>query len=42
MYNGISFKIKILNGYTKKFISTSGVKQGCNLSPCLAKIFQND
>ena len=42
MYDGIKFKVKTSKGYTKEFISTSGVKQGCNLSPSLANIFQND
>ena len=42
MYDGIKFKVKTSKGYMKEFIFTLGVKQGCNLTPSLANIFQND
>ena len=29
-------------GITKQFSSTTGVKQGCNLSPCMSNLYQND
>ena len=37
-----SFCVKTENGITKSFLSTTGVKQGCNLSPLLSNLYQND
>ncbi len=34
--------VKTNNGITESFSSTCGVKQGCNLSPTLANVYQND
>ncbi len=42
MYNDTKFCVKTRNGVTDSFISDSGVLQGCNLSPTLSNIFQND
>ena len=42
MYSGTKFSVKIMNGSLPYFISRMGVKQGCNLSPTLANLFQND
>ena len=42
IYSNCSYCIKMEKGVTKKFSSVTGVKQGCNLSPCLSNLFQND
>ena len=41
-YNNPQFCIKTLEGLSCYFSSTTGVKQGCILSPLLSNIFQND
>ena len=41
-YNNPMFSIKTENGLTPYFASSTGVKQGCILSPILSNIFQND
>ena len=41
-YDNNRYSIKCRSGLTKSFVSTSGVKQGCNLSPTLSNLFQND
>ena len=42
MYSTCKFKVKTLSGLTQDFESKLGVKQGCNLSPTLSNIYQND
>jgi hypothetical protein len=42
MYTNCHFSVKTRGGLSKPFLSTTGVKQGCNLSPTLANLFQND
>ena len=42
MYQNAQFCVKTENGVTKSFLSTTGVKQGCNLSPLLSNLYQND
>ncbi len=42
MYNECQYCIKTSSGISEPFLSTSGVKQGWNLSPTLANIYQND
>jgi hypothetical protein len=42
MYSACEYCVKTTGGLSKTFPSDSGVKQGCNLSPTLANIFQND
>ena len=42
MYSQCEYCIKTIAGLSMPFVSDSGVKQGCNLSPTLANIFQND
>jgi hypothetical protein len=42
MYSNVEYCVKVPGGLTKSFDSQSGVKQGCNLSPTLSNIFQND
>ncbi len=42
MYNGTRYCVKTEKGLTDYVISDSGVLQGCNLSPTLSNIFQND
>ena len=41
-YSDCAYCIKTEKEVTKKFNSVTGVKQGCNLSPCLSNLFQND
>ncbi len=41
-YTDCCMKIKTANGLTKSFLCTTGVKQGCCMSPTLSNIFQND
>ena len=42
MYQDTFYNVKTYCGFSKIFKSNSGVKQGCNLSPILANIYQND
>lgn len=42
MYQGTQYCIETDEGLTKYFQSNSGVLQGCNLSPTLSNIYQND
>jgi exonuclease III len=42
MYNKLEYCVQVPGGLTESFDSYSGVKQGCNLSPTLSNIFQND
>ena len=42
MYSSCQYHVKTPHGVTPAFPSDSGVRQGCNLSPTLANIFQND
>jgi hypothetical protein len=42
MYHNSEYCIKMETGITDYIISNSGVLQGCNLSPTLSNIFQND
>ena len=41
-YTNNRYSIKTNWGTTQTFLSTSGVKQGCTLSPTLSNIYQND
>jgi exonuclease III len=41
-YDNSYYSVKTGNGSTPYFKSNSGVKQGCNLSPTLSNIYQND
>ena len=41
-YDGCTYKIKTRFGLTDEFVSNTGVKQGCVLSPTLSNLFQND
>ena len=42
MYSNCRYAIKRQNTLTTSFHSTCGVKQGCNLSPTLSNLYQND
>ncbi len=42
MYEQCDYCVKTEEGLTQNFQSTKGVKQGCNLSPTLANLYQND
>ena len=42
MYSNCNYCIKKDNALTTSFSSTIGVKQGCNLSPTLSNLYQND
>ena len=42
MYNDNCYQVKTTQGLTDSFLSNNGLKQGCNLSPSLANIYQND
>ena len=42
MYQDTFYNVKTCCGFSQIFKSNSGVKQGCNLSPILANIYQND
>lgn len=42
MYCNTSYCVKTPAGLSNYFLSNSGVLQGCNLSPTLSNIFQND
>ena len=42
MYTNTSYVVKTDNYLSESFVSNSGVKQGCNLSPILSNIYQND
>ena len=42
MYDNTQYKVKLLNKISDGFLSSRGVKQGCNLSPTLFNIFLND
>jgi len=42
MYENCEYSIKTEQGLSEPLPSNCGVKQGCNLSPTLANLFQND
>ncbi len=42
MYNSCYYHIKCNGGITTEILSSIGMKQGCNLSPSLSNIYQND
>ena len=42
MYTGTKYAVKSKNGLSREFITNQGLKQGCNLSPTLSNLFQND
>ena len=42
MYADRKYHVRINNGLSKSFSSNCGVIQGCNLSPTLANLFQNN
>lgn len=42
MYNVTNYRVKTYSGLSKVFCGNIGVKQGCNLSPSLSNLYQND
>jgi hypothetical protein len=42
MYSECLYTIKSDQKLSEKFLSSTGVKQGCNLSPVLSNLYQND
>ena len=42
MYTKTNYRVKLYNGLSKLFCGNIGVKQGCNLSPSLSNLYQND
>jgi hypothetical protein len=42
MYNACFYNVKCEGGISQRIISSSGMKQGCNLSPALSNLYQND
>ena len=42
MYAKARYSVMINGSTSPQFISTSGVKQGCSMSPILSNLFQND
>ena len=42
MYKHTDYRVRIGDKISPEFTATSGVKQGCPLSPILSNIFQND
>ena len=42
MYANARYSVMINGSTSPQFISTSGVKQGCSMSPILSNLFQND
>ena len=42
MYSATRYRVKIVNSISPSFLATSGVKQGCSLSPLLSNIYQDD
>ena len=42
MYSQCEYCVKTEEGLSDSFISDNGLKQGCNLSPVLANLYQND
>ena len=41
-YNNCIFTVETNKGIAEHFESITGVKQGCNLSPLLSNLYQND
>ena len=42
MYANLKASVKLTDGITQPFVSKTGVRQGCNLSPTLFNLFIND
>jgi len=42
MYMNVNYAVRMENGLSDSFVSTCGVRQGCNLSPLLFNLFIND
>ena len=42
MYDDTRYRVKIRDRYSPSFRGTSGVKQGCSMSPILSNMYQND
>ena len=42
MYENISYKIKLKDGYLDPIMSNLGLKQGCPLSPMLFNLYIDD